>query len=85
MKLGPQTFWPGQPSRKMVVVKQAPDGSVVKLRDIAEIHDGFEDLDLTFAFDGRKAVVVDGVTAAEAEVCEYDTLALVLLEVLKIF
>ena len=32
-----------------------------------------------------KAVVVDGVTAAEAEVCEYDTLALVLLEVLKIF
>ncbi|MDE0825321.1 MAG: efflux RND transporter permease subunit [Akkermansiaceae bacterium] len=53
-----------------VIVKQGRDGSVVKLRDIAEIHDGFEDLDMSFAFDGRRAVVVDVFRVGEQDTLE---------------
>ncbi|MFT4547075.1 MAG: multidrug efflux pump subunit AcrB [Verrucomicrobiales bacterium] len=35
------------------------DGTVVKLRDIATIIDGFEDIDLTSRFEGAPAVVVN--------------------------
>ncbi|MDA0767623.1 MAG: efflux RND transporter permease subunit [Verrucomicrobia bacterium] len=53
-----------------VVVVQRPDGSVLKLRDLAEIHDGFEDLDMTFSFDGRQAVVVDVFRVGDQDTLE---------------
>jgi multidrug efflux pump subunit AcrB len=42
-----------------IVVVARPDGSVVKLAEIATIVDGFADQDLTNSFDGRNAVIVN--------------------------
>ena len=42
-----------------VAVVTREDGSVVKLRQIATINDGFEDLEMTNSFDGRKAILVN--------------------------
>ena len=42
-----------------IVVINRPDGSTVKLSEIATIVDGFEDQDLTNSFDGRNAVLVN--------------------------
>jgi len=42
-----------------VTVVSRPDGSVVKLRDIATITDGFEEIDLDVRFDGRPAMLID--------------------------
>ena len=42
-----------------IVVATRADGSVVRLEDVAEILDAFEDLDLSASFDGRNAVVVN--------------------------
>lgn len=36
-----------------------PDGSVILLSDIAEVIDGFEDVELQNSFDGKPAVLVD--------------------------
>ena len=41
-----------------IVVKSLPDGSELKLSQIAEVIDGFEDMDLVSTFNGRKAVVL---------------------------
>ncbi len=41
-----------------IVVKKLPDGSDLKLSQIAEVIDGFEDVELTSTFNGRTAVVV---------------------------
>jgi len=53
-----------------VVVVQRPDGSGLKLRELAEIHDGFEDLDMSFSFDGRQAVVVDVFRVGDQDTLE---------------
>ena len=42
-----------------VPVKTNPDGSVVRLGEIADLKDGFEDLDLSSRFDGKNAVVIN--------------------------
>jgi multidrug efflux pump subunit AcrB len=42
-----------------ITVTTRPDGSVVKLRDIAKIKDGFEDKDVSTRFDGRPGMVVN--------------------------
>ena len=42
-----------------ITIRPNPDGSVVKLSDIATIIDGFEDVDLTSRFEGRPAVVIN--------------------------
>ncbi len=42
-----------------VVVLTRPDGSSVKLREIATVIDGFEDLDLENSFDGRSAMLIN--------------------------
>jgi multidrug efflux pump subunit AcrB len=41
-----------------VVVLTRPDGTALKLGDIAEVHDGFEDNDLVSRFNGQPAAVV---------------------------
>lgn len=42
-----------------VPVKTNPDGSVVLLGDVAELIDGFEDVDISSRFDGKNAVVIN--------------------------
>ncbi len=42
-----------------VTVLTRPDGSVVKLSDIAKIKDGFEDKDIFTRFDGQPGIVVN--------------------------
>lgn len=42
-----------------VPVASRPDGSVVRLADVASLVDGFEDIDLASRFDGTDAVVVN--------------------------
>ncbi|SUZ57401.1 uncharacterized protein METZ01_LOCUS10255, partial [marine metagenome] len=41
-----------------VVLRASPDGSILRLRDVARIRDGFADLDLINQFQGRQSVVV---------------------------
>ncbi|MBL9116299.1 MAG: efflux RND transporter permease subunit [Verrucomicrobiaceae bacterium] len=47
------------PDFETITVVTRPDGSVVKLSDIAKIVDGFEDVDLFSRFDGRPTKVVN--------------------------
>ena len=42
-----------------VAVVTREDGSVVKLKQIATINDGFEDLEMTSSFDDRKTILVN--------------------------
>ncbi len=42
-----------------VPVKTNPDGSVIILGDVAQLIDGFEDVDLSSRFDGKNAVVIN--------------------------
>lgn len=42
-----------------IPVRTNPDGSVVRLGSVAELHDGFEDVDISSRFDGEKAVVIN--------------------------
>lgn len=42
-----------------VPVKTNPDGSVVLLGDVAQLIDGFEDVDISSRFDGKDAVVIN--------------------------
>ena len=50
-----------------VVVLTRPDGSTVKLREIASVVDGFEEVDLTNSFDGRKAVLINVFRTGEQD------------------
>lgn len=56
---------------RTVPVATRADGSQVLLEDVAEVRDGFEDVDLSAGFDGRPAVVVNVFRVGEE-----DTLAL---------
>lgn len=42
-----------------VPVKTNADGSVVRLGEVADLVDGFEDLDLSTRFDGKNAVIIN--------------------------
>lgn len=42
-----------------IPVKSMPDGSAILLGDVAQLVDGFEDLDLSSRFDGETAVVIN--------------------------
>ena len=49
-----------------IVVRSAPDGAVLRLRDVATIRDGFADVDLIHEYNGRQSVFVQ-VRKSEAE------------------
>ena len=59
---------------KKIVLLSQPDGAVVRLGDIAEVREGFEDVDVGGLFNGRKAVMIsvyktgdeDSIKIAEA-------------------
>ncbi|MGJ8676434.1 MAG: efflux RND transporter permease subunit [Akkermansiaceae bacterium] len=42
-----------------IVVKTKPDGSELLLRDVANVIDGFENVDISSRFDGRSAVLIN--------------------------
>ncbi|NWK54559.1 efflux RND transporter permease subunit [Verrucomicrobiaceae bacterium N1E253] len=50
-----------------VVVTTRPDGSQLLLREIATIVDGFEDVDLSSRFDGRRAVLINVFRTGEQD------------------
>lgn len=54
-----------------IVVKSLPDGSLLRLRDIAAIRDGLEDTELVSRYDGDNAVLIR-VSRSESQ----DTLAI---------
>ena len=41
-----------------IVLRASPDGSILRLRDVARIRDGFADFDLINQYQGRQSVVV---------------------------
>ena len=49
-----------------IVVRSAPDGAVLRLRDVANIRDGFADVDLIHEYNGRQSVFVQA-KKSEAE------------------
>ena len=49
-----------------IVVRSAPNGAVLRLRDVATIRDGFADVDLIHEYNGRQSVFVQ-VRKSEAE------------------
>ena len=49
-----------------IVIRSAPDGAVLRLRDLATIRDGFADVDLIHEYNGRQSVFVQ-VRKSEAE------------------
>lgn len=50
-----------------VVVLTRPDGSTVRLRDLATIVDGFEDIELSNSLDGRKAMLINVFRTGEQD------------------
>ncbi|MBR9760791.1 efflux RND transporter permease subunit [bacterium] len=58
-----------------VVVKANPDGSVVKLEEVAEIIDGFEDSELSSTFNGNSAVVLHVFSVGEQDTLTIAALA----------
>ncbi|MGD9418357.1 MAG: efflux RND transporter permease subunit [Verrucomicrobiota bacterium JB025] len=50
-----------------VPVTSKPDGSVVRLGDIADLVDGFEDIDLRSSYDGTDAVIVNVFRTGEED------------------
>ncbi len=48
----------GREFEEIVVLKRR-DGTVLKIRDIAEVHDGFEEDEVTSLFDGKPAVMIN--------------------------
>ncbi len=58
-----------------ILIKSLPDGSDLKLSQIAEVIDGFEDSELESTFNGRQAVVVHIFRIAEQDTLEIARLA----------
>mgnify|MGYP002525695250 CR=1 FL=1 len=54
-----------------IVILTRPDGTSIRLGDIAEVRDGFEDADLVASFNGRAAVLIE-----VRRIGEEDTLAI---------
>jgi len=52
-----------------------PDGSVLKLGDIATVIDGFEDVEIRSRFDGRRAALVNVYRSGEEDTLEITELA----------
>ncbi|MDG2322740.1 MAG: efflux RND transporter permease subunit [Akkermansiaceae bacterium] len=58
-----------------IAVKANPDGSVVKLEEVAEIIDGFEDSELSSTFNGNSAVVLHVFSVGEQDTLTIAALA----------
>lgn len=58
-----------QDFEELVVVGRG-DGTVVRLRDVADVRDGFRDVDLIVRYDGQPAVYVEVYRSANEEVLD---------------
>jgi len=63
-----------------VVVKTLPDGSEVRLDQVATVIDGFEDIELTSTFNGRSAVILHVFRVGEQDTLTIAALAKQYLE-----
>ncbi|MGJ8695214.1 MAG: efflux RND transporter permease subunit [Verrucomicrobiaceae bacterium] len=68
---------------RTVVVKTLPDGSEVRLDEVATVIDGFEDVELTSTFNGRNAVVLHVFRVGEQDTLTVAALAKDYLENLE--
>ncbi len=50
-----------------IVVISRPDGSVVKLRELARVIDGFAEVEMSNSFDGRKSILVNVYRTGEQD------------------
>ncbi len=66
-----------------ITVKKLPDGSELKLSQIAEVIDGFEDTELVSTFNGRSAVVLHVFRVAEQDTLTIANLAREYIESLE--
>ena len=53
-----------------IIVLTRPDGTSVRLREIATVHDGFADTDLSVRYNGQRAVGIDVYRASNEKVLE---------------
>ncbi len=53
-----------------IILRAEPNGAVVRVRDVAEVRDGFEETDLVTKFDGDPAVLVGVYRTADEQVLE---------------
>ena len=53
-----------------IIVLTRPDGTSVRLREIAAVRDGFADTDLSMRYNGRRAIGVDVYRASNEKVLE---------------
>ena len=42
-----------------IILKNSPDGGVLRVEDLAQVHDDFQDMDLDTRFNGQNAVILD--------------------------
>jgi multidrug efflux pump subunit AcrB len=49
-----------------IIVKALPDGSKLRVKDIAKVNDGFEDIEITGLYNGKPAAII-GVYKSEAQ------------------
>ena len=53
-----------------IIVLTRPDGTALRLRDIATVHDGFADTDLSVRYNGQPAVGIDVYRSSDEKVLE---------------
>lgn len=42
-----------------IVVRSQPDGTVVRVRDVADVRDGFSEVDIAGAYEGERAIMIN--------------------------
>ncbi len=53
---------------EQIIVRQSPDGAVIRVGDVATVIDGFEDVNLNATFNGEPAVLVQVLTTERMNV-----------------
>lgn len=51
-----------------IIVRQTPDGSTIRVRDVAQVTDGLMDVDFSGTFNGQTMVLVDVRTTGDVDV-----------------
>ena len=68
---------------RSVVVKTNPDGSEVELHEVAEVVDGFEEIDLSAKFNGKNAIVLHVFRVGDQDTLAVAAMAKAYLEEVK--
>ncbi|MCC5995960.1 MAG: efflux RND transporter permease subunit [Oceanicaulis sp.] len=51
-----------------IIIRQTPDGSTIRVRDVARVTDGLVDIDFSGTFNGQTMVLIDVRTTGEVDV-----------------